>query len=68
MPPYQERVVEEFKELAERASKLNTFLMGSMFDNLPRAEQFRMVRQHAAMKTYAEVLRERIAAFAEAGT
>jgi len=66
MPPYQERVVEERDQLAERTHKLHTFLGGVLFDDLPGEEKVRLRRQHIIMRAYLEILDERIAAFTPA--
>ena len=61
MEPYQERVIEEEKQLAERTTKLEAFIFGPDFPiNL---EGGRLRRQLVAMRQYLAVLRERIEAF-----
>jgi hypothetical protein len=60
---YQERVVEEQKELSEKLYKLQTFNNGPTFSALPAAEQVRLMRQYLTMSDYLQVLKERIAAF-----
>jgi len=62
MEAYQERVVEEKKELDDKIEKLAAFLQTDTFGNLPDVEQARMTRQKRAMKEYSKALGERIAA------
>lgn len=63
MLAYQERVVEERKELHERLVKLREFNAGAIFSRLPEAERGRLTRQCMAMTTYLGILNERISAF-----
>lgn len=63
LPPHQQRVVDEKRDLDERAGKLLAFFDTVVFSTLDPAEQHRMRTQHVAMKTYSEILGERIAAF-----
>lgn len=63
MEPYQERVVEEKKELALKIDKLANFMNGPGFNQVLQMEQHRMRVQHAAMMTYLLALAARIAAF-----
>jgi hypothetical protein len=61
MQAFQERVVNERKELSDKLVKLEAFLPTDVFYTLPSAEQDRLKRQRAAMSTYLAVLDERIA-------
>lgn len=63
MKPFQERVVEEKKELDDKLSRLRPFIEGATFKTLPDAEQDRLIRQRRLMEEYSDVLGERIAAF-----
>ena len=63
MKSYQERVVEEKKELDAKLAKLDTFGRTEQFTALPAEEQGRMNRQHSIMEDYSKVLGERIEAF-----
>lgn len=63
MEPYQQRVVEEKKELDERLSKLWNFLDTVDFSALLVAERARMRMQAAIMENYSDILGERIEAF-----
>lgn len=63
MQPYQERVIIEKSELDTKIEKLETFLFGDGFPLLQKAEQIRMAQQFGYMRSYSEVLRERIENF-----
>ena len=66
MPPYEEwqlRVIEEKKELADKLDKLCKFVVGEAFKALPATQQNLLNRQWVHMKSYLDVLNERIAAF-----
>jgi uncharacterized protein len=63
IPPHQQRVFEEKKELDEKSGKLNTFFNTAIFDKLSSEEQDRLHRQYEFMVRYSAVLNERIAAF-----
>lgn len=62
-PLFQQRVVQEKQELDDKLTSLTKFMDGTIFEDLPAAEQDRMERQFAAMTDYSAVLGERIAAF-----
>jgi hypothetical protein len=69
LQPYQERVVEEKKELDEKIAKLTTFLDGEIFAAMSdQKEQIRLIRQRAVMGEYSRLLGDRIAAFSEASS
>ena len=63
LQPHQQRVVDEKAELDQRREKLESFYSTSIFQGLPASEQSRLLRQGVAMRTYSEILGERIAAF-----
>ena len=64
MKPYQERVIEEKKELDERATKLSDFIgLSPEFEKIDPEEQERMKVQNDLMWQLSEVLGERIEAF-----
>lgn len=63
MQPYQQRVVEEKRELSERLAKLLAFFQTDTFAALPEAERSRLRNQARFMDGYAAVLEERIVAF-----
>lgn len=61
--PYQQRVIDEKKELDEKREKLELFFVTSKFAKLDQAEQDRLRIQSEIMSTYSEILRLRIVAF-----
>lgn len=63
LQPYQQRVVEEAGELNGRITRLENFLAPSAAVTVTDEELDRLSRQLVAMKQYAAVLEERIAAF-----
>lgn len=63
-PSFQGRVLKEKEELDEKIAKLSTFVNDKeKYASLSGAEQRRLFRQFDAMRSYSEVLGERIAAF-----
>ena len=52
LEPYQQRVVDEKKELDEKLEKLRVFRGGKTFRGLDSTERERMNRQEAAMTKY----------------
>jgi hypothetical protein len=67
MLPHQERVVEEKKELDEKATKLSDFIgFSPVFDDIDPAEQERLKEQCEIMWQYSTILGQRIAAFTTA--
>ena len=63
MLPYQQRVIDENRELGERLGKLLAFFQTPAFVELSEAERSRLRNQARFMDGYAAVLEERIAAF-----
>lgn len=63
MEAYQERVVQEERELREKMQKLEAFFGTEIFKGLPQDEQKRLNRQYSYMSGYREVLEERILNF-----
>ena len=61
--PHEQRVVDEKAELDERRKKLTAFYSTPIFHSLSASEQSRLLAQGVAMRTYSEILGERIAAF-----
>lgn len=62
--PHQQRVVEEYKELKERHSKLWDFIMENpIYLTLPDEEKSDLKIQLDAMATYVDVLQRRINRF-----
>ena len=63
MQLHQQRVVDEKNELADKLTKLNNFIGGTVFYDLLPAERIRVAKQAGVMKDYLDILNERIAAF-----
>lgn len=63
MQDFQQRVVDEHKELASKLDKLNQFIKGDIYKSLPGDEQMRLNHQAKAMSEYAFILNDRIAHF-----
>lgn len=63
MEDYQVRVVDEKKELDEKAKKLLAFISSGAFSGLESAERGLLDLQLAAMLKYSRVLRSRIERF-----
>ena len=63
MAPFQERVVEEKRELDEKREKLYAFTQTEICHNLPFDERNRLARQLAVMSEYSTILGARIEAF-----
>ena len=64
VPPHQQRVLDEKRELDERLSKLDAFILDNpLYLQLPGDEQDRLSRQSKAMAIYSGILAERIACF-----
>ena len=63
MKDYQKRVKKEKTELDKKIGKLNDFLDNESFKKLDIDEQERLRTQRTLMKSYSEVLADRIEAF-----
>lgn len=63
MKEYQQRVVEEFKELDHKIYNLSKFLKTEDFKNLDMMNQILLERQQQVMLEYSSVLEQRIALF-----
>lgn len=64
LEPHQQRVVTEKEELDVKVKALTDFLNHStVFPKLPTDEKDRLLRQHATMIDYSNILAERITAF-----
>jgi hypothetical protein len=67
IPPHEQRVLDEKRELDEKLSKLGAFIDASpVFNGLPDDEKEELVEQRSAMYQYSEVLGARIARFGDA--
>lgn len=65
MQEYQERVVEEKKELDSKLKRLMVFIRGPIFQTIDAEEQERLTRQSKLMDMYSGVLAERISEFGD---
>ena len=63
MQPFQQRVVDEKRELDDKIHKLHAFVGGTIFAALPDDERSRMSIQLQHMAGYSDILGQRIAAF-----
>lgn len=66
MPPHEERVVAEKKELDEKAAKLKVFCFdrpSPIFDKLPQEDRDLLEDQYIAMLRYSGILARRIERF-----
>jgi hypothetical protein len=63
MEAYQQRVVEEKRELDIKRDKLTEFLKSPNRIKVPQDEQDRLTRQLAVMEVYSGILAERITHF-----
>lgn len=61
--PHQQRVVDEHKELTERANKLDAFFSSPVFFGLGDSEKTLLKAQIAFMRGYQEILKLRIESF-----
>lgn len=63
MEDWQERVVQESKELYEKITKLKAMICSDKFETLHDTDKRLLVMQLAAMKQYASALKARIERF-----
>lgn len=63
MEAFQQRVIDEKTELDSKLEKLTTFIQGDLYTNLEKDERLRLIRQTSYMRSYSDILTERIAAF-----
>lgn len=63
MEAYQQRVVEEKRELDSKRDKLTEFLKSPNRTKVSQDEQDRLTRQLAVMDVYSNILAERIVHF-----
>ncbi|PAJ94418.1 crAss001_48 related protein [Burkholderia ubonensis] len=59
-PDYQQRVIDEREQLAERLVSLERFVASQKFMELHRCDRFLLSAQLGAMKQYEQLLQERI--------
>lgn len=65
MEPYQQRVVDERKELEDRIVKLEKFINDKRFNELSYAHQRLLSKQKLIMCDYSDILDARIQLFNE---
>lgn len=63
MEAFQQRLIDEHKNLQEKISKLDEFIFSGRVLKTSPAEQVRLRLQLKFMELYAEVLNDRISAF-----
>lgn len=63
MEAYQQRVVDEKRDLDEKIEKLSAFMKTAGFGSVQTDEQARLHGQLVVMVAYSELLKDRIAAF-----
>jgi hypothetical protein len=64
MKDFQQRVIDERRELGAKLDRLMAFLDNrEQLEALPDAEQYRLLTQASLMQQYYEILREGIKAF-----
>ena len=63
MPPYQQRVVDEYEALESRTLALYGFFNNPLFENLGTRDQELLLLQYEYMKQYSNILSQRIARF-----
>lgn len=65
MQGWQDRLIEEQRELRIKYEKLHSFINSPTLDKVSQRVVDQLLRQHYAMRLYDEVLRERISDFVE---
>lgn len=63
MDPYQQRVMDEYRELGDKVTKLSAFLASTTKPILTTGELSRLKVQLSIMGAYREILASRIDAF-----
>ncbi|WP_375540746.1 crAss001_48 related protein [Serratia silvae] len=61
--PYQQRVIDERYQLAEKLNALSNFLNTAIFLSLPQCEQTLLTEQKGIMGDYLSILEKRISRF-----
>lgn len=64
--PHEERVLDEYRELYEKLTKLDQFTRTPTYASLTQPERHLLVAQVHAMRTYAQILHMRIQLFDQA--
>ena len=68
LPPHQQRVVEEKRDLDEKLAKLGAFFDTPIFAGLDEGEKGRLELQEEVMTKYSVILGQRISAFRAAAS
>lgn len=63
LEPYQQRVVDENKELKEKIDKLQAFMLSPKWKELQDIDQYLMSSQLQVMQAYSQILFQRITRF-----
>jgi len=63
MEDYQQRVVDEERELREKLKKLEAFVASDVFAGMAREDQSLLRKQHGYMANYLDILERRIVRF-----
>lgn len=61
--PFQQRVINEKRELDEKLSKLTAFIETNAFNSLDKEDQMLLERQMIVMQNYISILEKRILRF-----
>jgi hypothetical protein len=67
MEAFQQRVVDEKRELDEKIARLEAFRKGDLYKDLPWQDCALLTRQQVYMQDYSNVLGARIAQFPQGG-
>lgn len=61
MEAFQERMVNEYRELSDRVVKLDNFISNNpLFDKLDKKERYLQVQQLTGMRVYLKALMDRL--------
>ncbi|AUR81411.1 hypothetical protein NVP1005O_14 [Vibrio phage 1.005.O._10N.286.48.F2] len=61
MSNYIERMIEEESDLRGKVDSIRCFIQSNeIFDNLPKDERYRMIKQLSGMEVYLKALSERV--------
>jgi hypothetical protein len=63
MQPHQQRVIDEYNALNDKAKALYMFFTNKIFESLDEDEQDLLKMQYYSMMVYAGILQKRIAKF-----
>lgn len=63
MQEWQQRVIDERDQLAERLAALESFIEGDKFGAVARVDRLLLIQQERSMRAYLSTLRERVERF-----